>query len=110
MPESNRILLSRAGGLVAAAVLGAGLALGGAAAFGGLGGKTTTTRVVPEPAVPASATQTPAANTQLSINDIYKRSAPGVVQVTSTSVVSVPANPFFGNPFFPQQEKQTALG
>src|SRR5947208_716545 len=43
-----RSFLSRGAGLVVAAVLGAGLALGGAAAFGGLGGSTTTVREVAE--------------------------------------------------------------
>ena len=46
----------------------------------------------------------------LSINDIYRRSAPGVVQVTSTSVVTVPADPFFGGQFFPEQQQQQSLG
>src|SRR5206468_6241836 len=47
----------------------------------------------------------------LSIYQIYKRAAPGVVQVTSTQVVHVPADPFFGNPFgLPQVERQQALG
>ena len=45
----------------------------------------------------------------LSINDIYRRSAPGVVQVTSTTIVTVPADPFFGD-LFPQQQQQQSLG
>jgi S1-C subfamily serine protease len=52
----------------------------------------------------------PAANTKLSISQIYKRAAPGVVQVTSTTVVNVAPDPFFGNPFFPQQQRQQSLG
>src|SRR4029079_10648661 len=46
----------------------------------------------------------------LSINDIYRRAAPGVVQVTSTSVVTVPADPFFRNQFFPQRQEERSLG
>jgi S1-C subfamily serine protease len=96
-------------GLLGAAVLGAGLALGGAAALGDLGGTTTTVREVQAAASPATA-KTPAATTALSINDIYTHAAPGVVQVTSTTIVNVPADPFFGNPFFPQQQRQQSLG
>jgi S1-C subfamily serine protease len=44
-----------------------------------------------------------------SIRDIYTRSAPGVVQVTSTSLVNVPADPFFGG-IFPTQQQQQSLG
>jgi S1-C subfamily serine protease len=90
----------------AAAVLGGGVALGGAAAFGDLGGKTTTVREVVSQAAPAVSQVPPKA---LSIGDIYQRSAGGVVQVTSTSVVTVPADPFFGN-LFPSQQQQQSLG
>ncbi|HWQ01755.1 MAG TPA: trypsin-like peptidase domain-containing protein [Gaiellaceae bacterium] len=93
--------------LVVAGALGAGLALGGAALAGGLGGTTTTIREV-SPASPTAVAIRPSA--ALSINDIYRRSAPGVVQVTSTSVVTVPADPFFGGQFFPEQQQQQSLG
>jgi S1-C subfamily serine protease len=109
MPGRKRILAGTAG-LLVAAVLGAGLALGGAALVGDLGGKTTTVREVQSSASPAAATKTPGATTALSINQIYKRAAPGVVQVASTTIVNVPADPFFGNPFFPQQQRQQSLG
>ena len=95
-----------AAALGAAAVLGGGVALGGAAAFGDLGGKTTTVREVASQAAPAVSQVPPKA---LSIGDIYQRSAGGVVQVTSTSVVTVPADPFFGN-LFPSQQQQQSLG
>ena len=95
-----------AAALGAAAVLGGGVALGGAAAFGDLGGKTTTVREVAAQAAPAESQVPPKA---LSIGDIYQRSAGGVVQVTSTSVVTVPADPFFGN-LFPSQQQQQSLG
>jgi S1-C subfamily serine protease len=109
MPGRTRFLTSAAG-LLVAAVLGAGLALGGAALFGDLGGKTTTIREIQASASPAVASETPGLKTALSINDIYKRAAPGVVQVTSTTVVKVPADPFFGNPLFPQEQRQQSLG
>src|SRR5581483_9429613 len=93
-------------------VLGAGLALGGAAVFGGLGTKTTTIREL-QAAVAPAATALPRAS-GLSINDIYKRAAPGVVQVTSTSTVTVQPDPFFNDPFFgnifPQRQTQQSLG
>ncbi|HSS74268.1 MAG TPA: trypsin-like peptidase domain-containing protein [Gaiellaceae bacterium] len=95
-----------AAALGAAAVLGGGVALGGAAALGDLGGKTTTVRELAAQAAPAVSQVPPKA---LSIGDIYQRSAGGVVQVTSTSVVTVPADPFFGN-LFPSQQQQQSLG
>jgi S1-C subfamily serine protease len=104
----SRILVGAAG-LLAAAVLGAGLALGGAALFGDLG-KTTTIREIHAAASTAAATAISGNGAGPSINDIYKRAAPGVVQVTSTTIVNVPADPFFGNPLFPQQQRQQSLG
>ena len=101
-------MIGGAGALVAAAAVGGGIVLGSAAALGDLGGKTTTIREIRTQSSVASVTAP--ARTALSINDIYRRSAPGVVQVTSTSTVSVPADPFFGNPFFPQQQTQQSLG
>src|SRR5919198_4207218 len=94
-------------GLLLAGVLGAALAIGGAALLVGFGGETTT-----QIAGPAVAPQEQAAfrnGKALSINQIYRRSAPGVVQVTSTSIVRTETDPLFGFPF-PQQETQRALG
>jgi S1-C subfamily serine protease len=97
-------------GVLVAAVSGAGLALAGAAIFGGFGGSTTTVREVIAGAG-ASPVSFSSASKRLSINEIYRRDAPGVVQVTSTSVVRVPSDPFFGNPFgLPETEQQQALG
>jgi S1-C subfamily serine protease len=109
MPEGRRILLP-ATGLVVAAALGAGIALGVVALTGGLGGTTSTVREVQASASPTAATLSPGARTALSINDIYSRAAPGVVQVTSTTVVDVQPDPFFGVPLFPQQQRQQSLG
>jgi len=41
---------------------------------------------------------------------VYSRWAPGVVQITSTAIVNVPQDPFFGNTFAPQKEQQQSLG
>jgi S1-C subfamily serine protease len=103
-----RRLIGRGLALLAAGAAGAGLAVGGIAAFGSLGGSTTTVRELEAaPSVASAAFQSGKA---LSINAIYQRDAPGVVQVTSTTVVQVPQDPFFGNPFGPSTERQRALG
>src|ERR671927_1390939 len=104
-------ILRRAAELVVAAAIGAGLTLGGVAAFAGLDGHTTTVREI----VSGGPTSAPASfrtGRPLSINQIYRSAAPGVVQVTSTSVVRLDnGNPFgFQIPGFPQQETQRALG
>jgi S1-C subfamily serine protease len=94
---------------VVSAALGGGLALGGAALLGGVVTSTTTVREV----VPVASAPIPAVNSSgkgLTINQIYRRAAPGVVQVTATQVVSTPAiDPFFGSPF-PQAQQTKALG
>jgi S1-C subfamily serine protease len=104
--ELGSALSMRAAVLVAAAALGGGAALGGAVLFG-LGG-TNTREIVLQPAQssPASFAESKA----LTINQIYRQAAPGVVQITSTSVVSVPQDQFFGAPFAPQQQEQQSLG
>ena len=101
------LLPSRAVGLVAAALLGGGVALGGAAALGKLGDKTTLIReeVAPASSEPAAFQNGP----RESINAIYRASAPGVVHIETTTRVQQPADPFFGNPFG-TSETQRALG
>ena len=70
--------------LAAAALLGGGVALGGAFAAGAFDGTTTT--VVQQAAPGDVGTAVPAAvSGALTINEIYKRSGPGVVQITSTT-------------------------
>jgi S1-C subfamily serine protease len=75
---------SRAAVLVVAAALGGGLALGGAAALGRLG----ETKVVE--AAPASDLEPVAFQRThaLSINQVYRAAAPGVVHITATSQTS----------------------
>src|SRR5262245_5030514 len=89
--------------LVAAGLLGGVAALGVAAAAGDLGGTTTTVvHAAAAPAAPASS------SSNLSINQIYQRSAPGVVQIVSTEGATQSNDPFFGTPF--TQPGQQALG
>ena len=108
--SSRPRFLVPAAGFTGSALIGAGLALGGAALLGGFDGRSTTTvrELVSQPTSAPASFQSGKA---LSINEIYRRDAPGVVQVTSTSVVKVPSDPFFGNPFgLPQTQRQQALG
>jgi S1-C subfamily serine protease len=93
--------------LVVAAVAGGATALGGASALGKLGSETTVQQIVSSP---SSAPASFSGHKALSIHDVYSRWAPGVVQITSTSVVNVPQDPFFGNTFAPQKEEQQSLG
>jgi S1-C subfamily serine protease len=92
--------------LLAVALLGGGVALGGAAALGRLGTHTTVIReeALPNSSEPASFQQ----GKRLSINQIYRASAPGVVHIETTSRVQQPSD-FFGNPFGGAQT-QRALG
>ena len=111
MVGRNRDLarLARAAGLLAVGVLGGVAALGGAALVGGLGRETVTVREVPiDSRAPVQFKQGDA----LSIREIYRRAAPGVVQITARTVTEVtPIDPFFGFPFgFPEQREQQALG
>jgi len=99
-------LRSRAAGLFLVAVLGGGVALGGAAALGKLGERTT---VIRQEAVPSSSAPVAfAQGKRMSINEIYRASAPGVVHIETTSRVQQPTD-FFGNPFGGSQT-QRALG
>jgi S1-C subfamily serine protease len=110
---AGRLRLLYAAGLVVAAVLGSALALGGAALLGGFESGTTTVREVQAPAVaaPIPVNQAgKAAGKALTVNEIYRRAAPGVVQVTATEAVRSPSvDPFFGFPF-PSQQQAQALG
>jgi S1-C subfamily serine protease len=97
----------RSAGFVAAAALGGAVALGGAALFGDLGGGTTTViRSATTTAAPA--TVAASAGGALSVNEIYRRSSPGVVQITSTTTSKIQVDPFFGTPY--STGPQQALG
>jgi S1-C subfamily serine protease len=82
----SRFLSLRAVELLVVALVGAGLALGGAALLGKLGEHTTTTveQVTPS-AVPATAT-THTSTSALTPETIYRQDSPGVVQITATIV------------------------
>jgi S1-C subfamily serine protease len=109
---AGRLRLLYAAGLVTAAVLGSALALGGAALLGGFDGDTTTTvrEVQPFSGAAPSFPVNEARGKAFTVNEIYRRAAPGVVQVTATQVVTSPrVDPFFGYPF-PSQQQAEALG
>jgi S1-C subfamily serine protease len=97
----------RVAAFLAVALLGGSVALGGAAALGKLGEKTTIIREVAAPSSSAPAVFQQAK--QRSINEIYRASAPAVVHIETTTRVRQPADPFFGNPFGTSQT-QRALG
>jgi S1-C subfamily serine protease len=85
-----------AAALVGASVLGGAITLLGVETFG-IGAKTTTVRQI-EPALGGSSPtsfDTATSRKGLTINEIFRRDAPGVVQVTSTRVVTTTGDPFF---------------
>jgi S1-C subfamily serine protease len=91
---------------VVAALAGGVVVLGGAAALGKLDSSTTIVRDQGSSSAPE-----PAAFTQahrMSINDVYRQAAPGVVHIAATTKVPLPADPFFGTPG--GTETQRAIG
>ena len=98
--------------LVAAAILGAAVALAGAVALD-IGDETTTASA---PAFNAFPTASPPSEQErgdgetLSIQEIYRRAAPGVVRISSTTLVQVEPDPDFGFGFGPQTQRQRSLG
>lgn len=79
---NTRATLYRSGSLVAVALLGGLVALGGVALTGDLGGGTTTVvNTSPSPVAAAPV----ATDNGLSVREIYSHAASGVVQITSTS-------------------------
>jgi S1-C subfamily serine protease len=100
--------LSGVAPLLIAAVVGGGATLAGAELLGLFDDDTTVVNTVSAPA--SSGPVSFAETKRLSINDIYRRNAPGVVQITTTSVRTVEPDPFL-NPFgLPEQQRQQALG
>jgi S1-C subfamily serine protease len=96
--------------LLAVAVVGALLALLGAASFGKLGSHTTIQQVTPlgGGGVGNATLQTPARG--LSGEQIYDHDAPGVVQITATSVTRTQADPFNIFPATPQTSESLGSG
>jgi putative serine protease PepD len=91
--------------LLATAVLGGAVAVGAVAWLGGIGSSTT---VVTE-TVAASTSQPVFSGATMSINEIYRRSAPGVVQITSTTKGSTSTG-LFGNQFSTPPEQALGSG
>jgi S1-C subfamily serine protease len=94
-------------GLVAAAVAGGLVVLGGIALTGDLGGGTTT--VVNSSPTPAAASPA-AAEDRLSVADVFARAAPGVVQITSTTRTTREDMPYRVAPGLLDPYPQQALG
>jgi S1-C subfamily serine protease len=105
----SRIFTLRAAELVFVAVIGALIALGGAALFGKLGSRTTIQQVSPlgGGGLGSATLQAPATH-GLTPEEIYRRDAPGVVQITATSVTQGQTDPLNVFPSTPQ--KQESLG
>ncbi len=103
--------LAFAAGLVVAAAAGGLLALGGAAALGRLGESTTIQQVTPLPGGGVGTVSFGAGGNALSVEEIYRRSAPGVVQITATSTTTATStDPFNTLPTPSQQQQQIAEG
>ncbi len=102
--------LPKAAGLFVAAVAGGAVAIVGAALVG-VGEKTTTVKeVLVDRSLEADVSQVEPGS-RLTLRDIYREDAPGVVQVTSTTKVRLPRSQWFGNPFgLPATQVQQSLG
>jgi S1-C subfamily serine protease len=94
--------------LLVVALVGAGLALGGAAAFGKLGDHTTVEQVT-SPTQSTSHSVAPVATTGLTPEKIYGQDAPGVVQITATTVTRGQTDPY-GFPVAPSTEQSLGSG
>jgi S1-C subfamily serine protease len=94
------LVASVAGGVVAVAV----------ASLAGVGEHTTTVREVSGNAFPPSDVGLERSGRALTLRDIYRNDAPGVVQVTSTTTVSGPRSKWFGNSFAPETQVKRYLG
>jgi S1-C subfamily serine protease len=107
----RRNLSVRAGELVVVGLAGGVVALAGAALFGKLGSHTTIQQVAPASSttgVANAALQAPV-RTGITPEKVYLRDAPGVVQITSTTVTSQSSDPF-GFPSTPQTEQSLGSG
>ena len=104
----TRFLSLRAAELLVVALVGAGLALGGAALFGKLGDHTTVEQAAPPAQSPSTPVAPAAAAKGLTPEAIYRQDGPGVVQITATSVTQSQPNLFF--PSAPQTSKSLGSG
>jgi S1-C subfamily serine protease len=101
-----RRTIVRAAELLAVALVGGAVALGGAAALGKLGKKTTVEQITSPASTNVNVAPSRAGG--LTPEAIYKRDAPGVVQITATTVTTTPADPFGFTP--PQKQTEESLG
>src|SRR5471030_867706 len=81
----GRILSLRVAESLAVAIVGALLALGGAALFGKLGSRTTIQQVSPLAVGGLGSVALQAPTHGLNAEQVYRRDSPGVVQITATS-------------------------
>ena len=97
--------------LLIVGILGGALALIGAAYFGKLGDSTTIQQVSPLAGggLGNAALQAPPSK-GLTAEQIYKQDAPGVVQITATTVTPGQADPYGVLPSTPQTEQSLGSG
>jgi putative serine protease PepD len=111
--DRRRLLSSHSIELLVVAAVGGALALGGAALFGKLGSHTTIQQISPLAGggLNNAALQVPTNSNALTAEQIYRRDAPGVVQITATTVTktTVP-DPFNILPATPQVQRSESLG
>src|SRR5436190_444055 len=110
MFETGTPAVRRIAALLSVAVAGGTVALLGAWLVGGLGGTTTTVHDVYATAAPPAPANVAETGHPLTIGQIYRKDAPGVVQITA-KIVTQAQDPFFGTPFgFPTEEKSLGSG
>jgi S1-C subfamily serine protease len=108
--SGTRFLPLRTAELLAVAVVGGGLALGGAAVLGQLGDHTTVEQVTTAFPRSSASSQAPATSKGLRPEQIYDQDGPGVVQITATTVTQVPSDPFNFPPSAPQTSQSLGSG
>ncbi len=103
----DRRTITRAVELLVVALVGGVVALGGAAAIGKLGKKETVEQITQQA---TNVAQQPSHVAGLTPETIYKHDAPGVVQITATTVTTTPADPFGFTPAQKQTEESLGSG
>jgi S1-C subfamily serine protease len=107
----NRSSSLRAAELLGVALLGAVLALGGAALIGQLGTHTTVEQVsTTPPATSPAQAPVPASTHGLTPEQVYAHDGPGVVQITATSVTQATSDPFNFLPSSPRTTQSLGSG
>lgn len=108
----GRLVSFRALELLVVAAVGGALALGGAAVLGKLGSDTTIEQIS-RPLVgsgTSASVQVPSTAKALSAEEIYRRDAPGVVQITATGIAPAQIDPYNLLPATPQTEQSLGSG